>query len=81
MTQMNGMKNEIMQVTYFLNVPMVNLVFYSHIKLNWEKVTSHENLAAILPLKSRLSGKFQRFISIGGSIEMLEISWMSKNIN
>ena len=30
MTQVNGMKNVIMQVTYFLNGPMVNL-FYCHI--------------------------------------------------
>ena len=36
------------------------------------------NLATILPLKSKLSGKFERFNAIGGSIEMLKNSWISK---
>ena len=30
------------------------------------------NLSTILPFKSRLSGKFQRFNAIDGSIEMLK---------
>ena len=38
------------------------------------------NLAIILPLtlKSKLSGKFQRFSAIDGSSEMLKNSWISK---
>ena len=32
-TQMKGMKNVIIQVTYFLNVPVVNLLFYCHIHI------------------------------------------------
>ena len=38
-------KNVIMQVTYFLNDPMVNLLFYCHIILYWEKVTSYEKFS------------------------------------
>ena len=40
-TQVNGMKNPIMKMTYFLNGPMVNLLLYCHIIIYWEKVTSH----------------------------------------
>ena len=36
------MKNAIMQVTYFLNGPVVNLLFYCQIILYLEKVTSYE---------------------------------------
>ena len=36
------------------------------------------NLAIILPLKFKLSGKFQYFNAINGSIEMLKNSWISK---
>ena len=32
------------------------------------------NLVTILPLKAKLSGKFQRFNAINGSIEMLKSS-------
>ena len=31
------------------------------------------NLATLLPLKSKLSGKFERFNAIDGSIKMLKI--------
>ena len=36
------------------------------------------NLATVLPLKSKLSGKFQRFNAVNGSMEMLINSWISK---
>ena len=39
------------------------------------------NLAIILPLKSKLSGKFQRFNTVVESIEILKSSWTSKNCN
>ena len=67
------MKNAIMQVTYFLNEPMVNLLFYCHI-IMW-------NLDTVLLLKSELPGKFQRFNAIDGSIKMLKYSWVSENFN
>ena len=35
------------------------------------------NLATIFPLKSKLSGKFQRFNAIDGSIAMLKNGWIS----
>ena len=38
------------------------------------------NLATVLPLKSKLSGKFQRFNAVNGSMEMLISSWISKKI-
>ena len=76
MTQVNGMKNVIMQVTDFLKGAMVNLLFYYHILWLLKR-----NLAIILPLKSKLSGKFQRFNAIDGNIEMLKYSWISKNFN
>ena len=39
------------------------------------------NLATILPLKSKLSGKFQRFNAIDGNMEMLKNSLISKNFH
>ena len=36
------------------------------------KLLLKENLTAILPLKSELFGKFQRFNAIDGNIEMLK---------
>ena len=37
------MKNAILQMAYFLNGTMVNLLFYCDVILYWEKVTSYEN--------------------------------------
>ena len=34
-----------------------------------------KNLATILHFKSRLSGKFQRFNTIDGSIEKFQLKW------
>ena len=39
------------------------------------------NLARILPLKSKLSGKFQCFNAIDGGIKILKKSWIYKNFN
>ena len=39
------------------------------------------NLATILPLKPKLSGKIKRFNAIDESIEMLRNSWISKIFN
>ena len=60
-----------------LNGPMFNLLFYCHIILFWEKSVFVRNLSTILPLKSKLCGKFQCFNAIDGSIEMLKNSWIS----
>ena len=64
------MKNIIMQVTCFLNVPMVNVVSLSYIE---RKCFLKTNLAVILPLKSKLSLKVP-FNTIDGRIEMLKNS-------
>ena len=61
-----------MQVTYFSNSPLVNLSYYF---IKW---LLKRNLATILPLKSKLPGKFQRFNAIDGSIEILKNSQISK---
>ena len=64
-----------MQVTYFLTGPMFNLLFYCHIISYWEKVPPYEkSKVQFIPLKSKLSGKFQRFNAIDASIEMLKNS-------
>ena len=59
-TQVNGMKNIIMQVTYFLNGFVVNMLFYCHINSE-RKWLLKRNLATMLPLKPKFSGKFQHF--------------------
>ena len=68
-TKLNEVKNVIMQVTYFLNGPMFNLLFCCHIVLYREKVTSFEKFNH----KLKLYGKFHRFNAIDGSIKMLKM--------
>ena len=76
------MKNPIMQVIYFLNGPILVcffvILFYIH--RDWLLLYSQRlrNVAPVLPLKSKLSGKFQRFNAINRSIEMLKIVEFSK---
>ena len=43
--KLNGVKNAIMQVTYFLIGLMFSLLFYCHNILYWEKVTSYEKFS------------------------------------
>ena len=45
MTKLNGLNNAIMQVAYFLNGPMFNLLFCCNIVLYSEKVTSYEKFS------------------------------------
>ena len=60
-----------MQVTYFLNAPMFNMLFIFVILFYIErKLLFLRNLAAILPLKSNLPGKLERFNTIDGWIEI-----------
>ena len=60
-----------MQVTYFLNAPMFNMLFIFVILFYIErKLLFLRNLAAILPLKSNLTGKLERFNTIDGWIEI-----------
>ena len=40
---------------------------------------TEKKYTTILTLKSKLSGKFQRFSAIDGSVEMLKNSWISNN--
>ena len=75
------MKNAITQVEYSLYDPwlicsFIIILFY--IERKWIHV---RNLATIFPLKSKLSGKFQRFNVIDESIEMSKNSWIPKRFN
>ena len=54
------------------------IVMFFYIERKWLLM---RNIATILPLKSKFSGKFQCFSAIDGSIEMLKNSWISKNLN
>ena len=81
---MNGLKNAIMQVTYLLNGLILNLfvfcLFFVFVILFYteRKWLLMRNVFAILPLKSKLSGKIQRLNAINRSIEMLKIVEFSK---
>ena len=55
--ELNGIKNSIMQLTFFLDGPMANSLFY-FFKKKW---LLNKNLVLILLLNPKLSGKFQRF--------------------
>ena len=71
-----------MQVTYLLNGSILNLfvfclffVILFYIEIKWLLM---RNVASVLLLKSKLSGKFQRFNAINRCIEMLKIVEFSK---
>ena len=66
-TKLNGAKNGIMQVAYFLNVPMFKLLFCCHITLHREKWPFIEKFN----LKSIFYGKFQRFNATDRSIKKM----------
>ena len=61
-------------MTYFVSYSTFNLFFFFvilfHIERKWLFM---RNFATILPLKSKLSGRFQSFNAIDRSIEMLKI--------
>ena len=61
-------------MTAYLICYFIVILFY--IEKRWLLM---RNLATILPLKSKLSGKFQLFNAIDGRIEILKNSWNSKN--
>ena len=68
-------------MTHFLNGPIFNLLLFFAILFYIErKWLLMKNFVAILPLKSKLSGKSQRFnaIAIDRSIKMLKIVEFSK---
>ena len=73
MTKLNEVKIPIMQVAYFLNSPMFNLLFYCYIVLFWEKVTSYEKFNSQNCMKN-----FSVFIAIDKSIKMLNLVEFSK---
>ena len=75
-TKLNGVKYAIICKWHtFWMAPCLICYFIVY----WEKVSSNENLATILSLKSKLSGKFNCFNAIDVSIKMLKNSWISKN--
>ena len=61
-------------MTAYLICYFIVILFY--IEKRWLLM---RNLATILPLKSKLCGKFQLFNALDGRIEMLKNSWNSKN--
>ena len=61
MTELNGVKNAIIQVTYFLNGPMSHLLFCCHIILYCEKVASYEKFDHSLTLKVQIVWKISAF--------------------
>ena len=50
-TLVNGMKNVIMQVTYFFHGTMINLLFICRITSYWEKMTSCEKFSLTLEVQ------------------------------
>ena len=57
LTQLNGVNNAIMQVT-LIEWPRFNLLFYCHIILYWEKMTSYEKFSHNITLEVQI---FQTF--------------------
>ena len=64
MTKLNGVKNAIMQVTFFLNGPTVNFSFYCLIILYWEKVNYYKKYSHNLKPEVQIMWRFQRFNAI-----------------
>ena len=61
MTQVNGMKNTIIQVTHILNCSMINLLFYCHIILYQEEIISYNKFSKILTLQVQIGWKIPAF--------------------
>ena len=74
MTKLNEVKTAIIQVTYFLNGLMPNLLFCCLIILIQRKWFPMRNFFKILRLKFKFSGKFKLFNAINGSTKMLKDS-------
>ena len=75
-TQVNGMKNVIMQMTYFLNDPMVNILFYYHIIIYIErKWFLKRSLVTILHWNPHCK------ISVFQGRSLMEVSKRWKNFN
>ena len=66
--------------TFWINPCLVCyfIVVLFYIERKWLLM---RNLATSSPLTSKLSGKFQCFNAMDGSIEMLKNRWISKNFN
>ena len=60
-TKLNEVKNTIMQVTYYLNGPISNLLFYCHIISHWEKVTSYGEFNHNRTLEVQIVSKISEF--------------------
>ena len=69
-----GLKDVIVQVTYFLNGSMVNSFFCCHITLYWEEETCFEKVT----LEIQISEKFQHFNAIDGISKCWKIIKCSK---
>ena len=74
-TKVNGVKCHY-EVTYFLNGPIFSLLLFCHIVYIERKWLFTRKLVTILPLKSKLSRKFQRFNAIERNIKILKNSWI-----
>ena len=75
----NWVKNTMKELTYFLNVALCLICYFIVILFYIErKWLFMRNLARILPLKCRSSGKFQCFNAIDGSIKMLNLVEFTK---
>ena len=80
-TKVNGVKNAIMKWHTFWMAPCLICYFFVILFYIERKWLFTRKLVTILPLKSKLSRKFQRFNAIDRSIKMLKNSWIFKNIN
>ena len=67
-----------MQVAYFLNGPIFDLLFYCHINSYWKKVTSYEKFSNNLTPELQIVRKFQYFKAINWSMKMLKNGWIKK---
>ena len=77
-TNLNGVKNAIIKWHTFWMVPYLICYFFVILFYIERKWLLMRNLVTILPLKSKLSEKFQHFNAIDRSIKMLKIVEFSK---
>ena len=65
----------------FKMVPCLSYCFIVLLFNTVKKWLFMRNLVTIVPLKFKLSGKFQQFNAIDGSMKILKYSWISKYFN
>ena len=75
MTKLNGVKNAIMHMTYFLIGLVFKMLMFCHIVLYWEKATSYVKCSHSLTLQVHNVWKISAFSCYRKNFQKLQLKW------